>query len=214
MYDYVEPLPTSDKILALFVNTEGHRIYENDIYTRIPNNSHVRAAIKHLIQDNCIQYDPPGTQYYLMIGKGAQLYASGGYKEQLNNDKRKSEIKELLDSSALQTGNSVIATNKSVSDTNNSIIKLNDVTIPRFNKMQKNLTLLTVGIAALSCGAIAFSAYFSSKSITGEQLLQLNTTLQENNRLLDSIRKSQKEIDSSLRLMAKDSVRKIVVLKK
>jgi hypothetical protein len=102
---------------------------------------------------------------------------------------------------------------ESIIETNASIKLLNDK-IPDINRKQRNLTIITLVVAGLSFFAIAFSAYFAKRAPTGEQLLQLNTSLQENSRLLDSMRQSQKGIDSSLRKAVKDSVKKIYVLKK
>ena len=91
---------------------------------------------------------------------------------------------------------------QSTIDSNLSSKFINDVVIPRFNRTQRNFTLLTISIALLSFIAIAFSGYYAKQAVTGAQLLKLDTTLRYNNRLLDSMQKFQKEIDSSLRKAA------------
>jgi hypothetical protein len=94
---------------------------------------------------------------------------------------------------------------KSIIATNDSIKNLNDVIIPRFNRRQNNLTIITMVIAGISLLAIAISAYYSSKAITSTELQETNRQLQNNAKILASMLQPQKGIDSSLRKLAKDS---------
>jgi hypothetical protein len=68
-----------------------------------------------------------------------------------------------------------------------STLNLNENVIPNFNKVQRTLTIVTILIAFLSLIAIAVSAYFSSKSPTSVDIQKLDSTLNKNAKLLDSL---------------------------
>ncbi len=70
-----------------------------------------------------------------------------------------------------------------------STLNLNNTVIPRFNSVQRSLTVITITIAFISFVAIAFSAYYSSKAPTSTDIQKLDSTLQKNSRLLDSLLK-------------------------
>jgi len=101
---------------------------------------------------------------------------------------------------------SVIDTNESVKITNSSFKILNEEIIPNNNILQRNIGYSTMGIAVLSLLAIAFSAYYSSKGVTSEDIRSLKSEIQDNRKLLDKMQQFQKGIDSSLQIMAKDSL--------
>lgn len=93
----------------------------------------------------------------------------------------------------------------SIIDTNNSFKKLNEEIIPHNNTLQRNMGYSTLVIAVLSMAAIAFSAYYSSQSVTSKDIKSLDTLLKNNQQLLQKMQQSQKGIDSSLRKAVKDS---------
>jgi hypothetical protein len=91
----------------------------------------------------------------------------------------------------------LLQVNQSVIDTNNALRS--------FNAFQKTISRLTLAVAAISLIAIGLSAYYASLGATAEEFLKINNTLQNNTRILDSIRIYQKGIDSSVRKAVKDS---------
>ena len=82
------------------------------------------------------------------------------------------------------------------------------------SKSVRNTNWKTLLIASISFIAIGVSAYFSSKTVTSENIKQLDTSLRYNRILLDKTLQSQIEIDSSLQIMVKLDSEKNVSSKK
>jgi hypothetical protein len=125
MHDYIEPFPTCDQILKIFVEDQHHRMDQSNIYNSLSGNTNVRSAFQHLIDEECLVHDP--YPYYLLNGKGAQLYANGGYKALLERLKLADEFKRQLDEANLNMSRSVERTNKAMVKNirrNNTIIVL------------------------------------------------------------------------------------------
>lgn len=89
-----------------------------------------------------------------------------------------------------------------------SVINTNSLTTTNFQS-QKNFNLITIVVGALTFLTLAVYTYYTSKSITEESFLRLDSTLQNSTKRLDSMLQVQKGIDSSLRIVAgKDSLQK------
>jgi hypothetical protein len=187
-------IPCSAKLRELLGNEDHHSIV---------------SFLQIMIDDGLISTNSPisqigsssaGVKYDLNnVEVNLKLRPHG--KEVLAEIKRRNRQDVLME---VQT-DSVWNSNKMMKQVGESTIRLNDVIIPRFNRIQRNLSILTAIIAALSFLAIAFSAYYSSKSITSDDLRETNKNLENNTRILDSMLKSQKGIDLSLEKIAKDS---------
>jgi len=80
------------------------------------------------------------------------------------------------------------------------------------DRQNKNITLGGIVIAGLT-GLFIFFTWRTGES-TDRQLQQINIQFQQQSLSIHSIEQSQIAIDSSLQTMAKDSVKKIYVLKK
>jgi hypothetical protein len=96
----------------------------------------------------------------------------------------------------------------STTETNASIKSLNEVIIPRINTFQQRATIVTLIVAGLSLLAIAFSAYYASSGVTSGDVKLLRQQMETNTSILDSLRRYEKEIDSSLRKIASDTGRR------
>ncbi len=143
-----------DIVLALFINRET-RLTEDDIHTSLKDRNfrNLRTAIQQLVTDGCIEPDTVASgHWYLLKGKGSDIFEMGGYKEYLKELNRKNEIKEILDQYQL--------------DTSKSVIKTNDI-VQGNVKSQERLYKLTLLVAAASrfgfyyrfCKATAINRY-------------------------------------------------------
>jgi len=119
----------------------------------------------------------------------------------ISNSLKESKELQLLERQTL----SIEATNDLSRSVFTSTIRLNDEVIPKFNKTQKRLGILTLVVAAISLVSISLSTYYASKGVTSEDIESLRQQLQSNKISLDSMRQVQKEIDSSLLKAVKDS---------
>jgi hypothetical protein len=135
--------------------------------------------------------------WYLIIGKGTQLFSTGGYKEEFNRLNQTEESKRQLDA-----GNRTMM--QSVIDTNKSVQTLNTLTA-RNLRTQRTFAIVTLIVAGLSLVAISFSAYYAKKGVTSSDIESLRQQLQNSTSVLDSMRRFQRGIDSSLKKAVKDS---------
>ena len=128
------------------------------------------------------------------------------YIEEKKRGTKQDEVLERQTTSIEQSN----AQNKLVGQ---SVIDTNKLSVKNYGS-QKNLAKLTLLVAALSFFALCIYTYYTKKlldasktSITKEQLQQLDTTLQDNRRTLDSILRAQTMIDSLLLIeVKKDSL--------
>lgn len=99
---------------------------------------------------------------------------------------------------------------KKDSEVSNSIIKTND-SVQQTNKLVRDISKAQKNIAYISLGFIAISTIYLVATYYKDDspvLKSISKQLQQQERLLDSMRKSQKGIDSSLRIMAKKTLPK------
>jgi len=96
---------------------------------------------------------------------------------------------------------SIIDTNESVKETNVSFKKLNDSIIPNNNRLQRNLTIISLVMAGLTTIYIVKDFYKTSS----QDLKPIYIQLQRQSQILEKMQQSQKGIDSSLAKAVKDS---------
>jgi len=95
--------------------------------------------------------------------------------------------------------------NASTLATNESVKNLSKL-LPEYYQRQIRLTRVTIWVTAVSLMAVLFSAYFSSKSITGAQFDRTKDLIQHDTQILDSIRLHERAIDNTLQKAVKDSL--------
>jgi hypothetical protein len=125
---------------------------------------------------------------------------TGDGERQYFDDEFRNQMKQVNDA-AIKASNSSI-------ETNASIKTLNEVIIPRINKFQTTATVVTLVIAFLSFIAIALSAYIAKSGVSSADVQALRRQMATNTAILDSFKKYEQEIDSSLRKMANDTSRR------
>jgi hypothetical protein len=128
-----------------------------------------------------------GNSWYL---KGLEVSISKGGLDVLS-EYRHSQLVEESHISAMNVNASILQTNTSVQDTNR--------TVSEVSKTQRNLAYISLFIVAISTVYLILTFYKSDSPI----LKSIDTKLQNQEILLDSMRRYQKGIDSSLRIMAK-----------
>jgi hypothetical protein len=133
-------------------------------------------------------------ELYFLSGKG-WIYTM--YEDLLIKEKEtetRIQQKEILD----------IENIKASIDTNKSIKTVSDKEPERFTS-HKRLTISAIIVAGASALFTLASVYVNINDTTSKELQQIRTLLQRQVQILDSMQKSQKGIDSSLRKAVKDS---------
>jgi hypothetical protein len=82
VYDYIEPYPTYDKILALFMANQAHRLDEGDIYSKFEPDvkAGVRSAMASLEEKKCIRKDSSMGNWFILLDEGSSIYNGGGFR--------------------------------------------------------------------------------------------------------------------------------------
>ncbi|MGG9962554.1 hypothetical protein [Ferruginibacter sp. SUN106] len=134
--DYIEPLPTCDKILELFTPQVPAGFSHSSINNALgyknsdPEGAFVLAALHKLTTDKYLVPYAMDNSLYKVSGDTFIFKASGGYKGLVEKEKRVLELKEAIEQLGLKSTQSVI-------DTNTSIQALNKLTSDFYEKQDK-----------------------------------------------------------------------------
>lgn len=146
------------------------------------HNHEALIACREMVDEGYLSQNPNRTKFYI-TGKGKAFFYEGGYKKRIEKDKMREAYTDQLQASTL-------ATNESVRQTN--IATLSNFSI------QKKLTTASIIVAGASA-LFALGSIFVSLILSDKQTPQI---LQKQSQTLDSIVKSQKEINSTLKKIA------------
>jgi hypothetical protein len=194
--------------------SEEHTDLTDFIFKMFPSENesvydHIKYTLDSLTRDNLIFTKQSS---YSNLGKDVQKKEIYPHENEFIDFKTFQNRNDKITAKITRLGKKEVEQLRFIDEstlTNKSFRNLNEKVIPNFNSSQKKLTVMTIIVASLSFFAIAFSAYFSSFSVTSKEFLQVDTTLQTNTKILDSMRQVQTKIDSSLRSMVKiDSSKK------
>jgi hypothetical protein len=180
---------------------------------------HIRETLDALRNDGLATFE---NTYYINIGADVTIPGNfSGQKEFLSLQRFKQRnikiqakitLKGKIFVEQRRFNDQLDRTNKAIErssdsslETNRSFQKLNDEVIPGFNRRQIKLGNRTMIIAAISTIAIMVSVYVANQGVTSADIKLLDRQLQNNTRILDSMRQSQQGIDSSLQKAVRDS---------
>lgn len=144
--EYIEPLPTCDKILELFTAHSPAGFTHSGINQNLgykngsPESGYVLSALYKLIDDGYLLSYGMDNSYYKVSGDTFTFKAGGSYLGLCNREKTKNEIKEALDELGFKSAQSVVDTNTSIQTLNakTGVFYKNQT---EYNKSQKLLTL-------------------------------------------------------------------------
>ena len=193
--EYIEPLPTCDKILDLY--NDKVAIEQNTIYNRLRGeqikDDLIYAALAKLVSDKHLT--PRNDNSFYNLGGDALIFIQQGKylglveRETKREEKelRNEELKEILDTHTLKVGNSVIDTN-----------------IIQSKNIKSTAKLFWVTFAIAVAGAIASWV----QVINGNENKSLKDTIQKQDTLIESLQKQRLQIKNvpHLQITAKDSL--------
>lgn len=202
--EYNETLQMADKILFELVDVNNLSAYSHSyvngrfsINNQTPESTYVLSALRRLSDDGYFEKKDGSSESFHINGKTLDFKNSGGYKELIKAEKRKAELKGVIEELGLKSTQSVI-------DTNTSIQKLNTKTDTFYTKQTKyNNVQIFLTIAILLSSAIyttvAVVSYNESKrnSIKEQRLEELEKKLKDKT-TKDSL--FQKYVKDSLKL--------------
>jgi hypothetical protein len=208
MYEYIEPYPTYDKILELFMSNPNHRLDEGDIYAKFEpdKQASVRSAMVSLEEMKFIKKDSPSGNWFILLDEGSSTYNKGGFSAYLDRERTADELKQKIDSSILETHNSIRETNQSVKDTNTAAKKLYDETLPENFRSQNITTYISIGVGIVSLLFIGLSTYFQATDKTAIEVQKLKQEVTETQKKLQSIESSIREVNSSIQKTKVDTI--------
>ncbi|MGK2862614.1 MAG: hypothetical protein ACSLE0_11820 [Chitinophagaceae bacterium] len=208
MYEYIEPYPTYDKILELFMTNQAHRLDEGYIYSKFDQEKQVgiRSALASLEEKKCIRKDSPTGNWFILLDEGSSIYNSGSFRGYLERQKISYEIKEQLDAATLKMADSVVKTNDSVETTNNSVRNLNDIILPANFTAQEKFSNRSLWLAFFSVVFIGVTAYLQYQDKTAQRVEELKREVKETSKTLKELQSSLKEVNSSIQKIKTDTV--------
>ena len=200
MYDYIEPYKTCDDILNLFSAEKSQGLDHADIQSRLGfsnhNQGYVANAITKLISDGRLLQYGADDRYFKLGGDTLIFKDNGGYKEDLKNQKRNYELKELLDQTTLKVSDSVIKTN--------DLVQAN-------TKKQENLTRAALYIAGFSAivslAGLAKEYVLKSDKSQTIKLPTRDSIFQKTSQRIDTLTQTLYRIDYSIKAL-NDSLKK------
>src|ERR1041385_5015222 len=171
------------------------------------NQRNIKYFLRGLCNTDLIAIPDTDSLYYKITTFSNRNSSNTWYVDGLEGSITKNGLKELSDyknskmaeaahQSAIEVNTSILQTNQSVRDTNQIVTSI--------SKTQKNIAYISLGFIAISTIYLV-ATYYKDDS---PSLKSISKQLQQQGRLLDSMRKSQKGIDSSLKTMAKKTLPK------
>ncbi len=189
----------ADEILIFLQN--GNPVLQNDLEAHFKNKK-IYSALSGLHHDNYIIRSTANT-YCTISPLGENFIENGGYKIKNAKEAMRAAYSDQLTESLLTTNNSIQSTNSSIFGTNASITDLNRL-------LKENIPIqnrATWGMLFLTLFAVIISSIALFKR-SPKDIQETNKILQNQVQVLKQMQLYQKEMDSSLLIMANDSLRK------
>jgi hypothetical protein len=194
MLVYSETLQVCDKILELFTaertGGENHSGILHLLGYKKGTREHglTLPALKKLEDDKLLVKYGHNNDLFHLGGDALTFKESGGYREYVLRENRKSEIKDAIQESGLKT-------DENVRQTGDSVQNLNRLLKPA-TKAQIFIAILTLGIAGLAA-YISWLNYESDR-ITNDVELRLKSLEVKEQRIEQQLRQTQQQVEKSV----------------